>query len=142
MTWDYVKKSTARDLGDSIASQIDAYDDLLKKSEIPVGETASHLQSTILFTSRKILEEIDGFPYIGPSYLEAVAGEIGFSRLIESKGYRISKVRGSSYELIGHLQWSKSGTTSFKYRSGWMVRELLRKLLPRTVREFLRKRAG
>jgi hypothetical protein len=64
------------------------------------------LQSLVLFTSTHILREIEGFP-TGTTYREAVACEIRISRLIESKGYRISKVKDQPYELIGHRQWTK-----------------------------------
>jgi hypothetical protein len=139
MTWDYIQKSTERDLGEAVAGQIGTYRDILNKAKIPVGETGSHLVSIILFTTRMILEEIDGFPFIGPSYREAVACEIGLSRLIESKGYRIAKVRGGSYEVIGHLQRTKDGAISFRYKFNWMLQGLLRRLVPRVARRALRK---
>ena len=137
--WDYIRKSTARDLGEQIASEIDTYKTLLEKAGIPLGEAGSHLQSTILFTSRKVLEEVDGFPFIGPSYREAVACEIGFSRLVESKGYRISRIRSGDYAVIGHRQWTSDGKTSSRYKLRWMALGLLGKLVPSKVKTFLKK---
>jgi hypothetical protein len=138
MSWDYIRRATKRDLGESIATQIDTYRSLLTRADIPIGNTGTHLKSIILFTSRKILEEVNGFPYIGPSYREAVACEIGFSRLIESRGYRISTVRGGTYEVIWHLQRTKEGHISFRYKLKWMLYSLPNKLLPRSARSLLK----
>ena len=139
MSWDYIRKSTERDLGEVIARQIDIYKELLTKANIPLGDNGTHLKSIILFTSRNILQEIDGFPYIGPSYREAVASEIGFSRLIESRHYRIATVRGGNYELIGHLQWGKKGKTSFAYKMKWKVLALMKNMFPQRFRHVFKR---
>jgi hypothetical protein len=110
MSWPYIRTATDRDLGvewfkGEPAHPLDVYRDHLGKIEIPPGDVGTHLQSLMLFTSRKILVEIGGFPK-GSNYREAVACEIGVSRLIEARGYRISKVKDHPFALIGHSQWT------------------------------------
>jgi hypothetical protein len=111
MSWSYIRTATDRDLGvdywfpQEDIHPLEAAKAYLIKHGIPVGTVGTHLQTLILFTSRKILEEIDGFP-TGLSYREAVGSEIGLSLLIESKGYRISKVKDEPFYLIGHRQWT------------------------------------
>lgn len=110
MTWHYIRQATDRDLGvdwydKSQPHPIEFYQTYLSENNIPKGDLGSHLQSIILFTSSKIMTDIGGFP-IGAAYHEAVACEIGISKLIESKGYRISKVNDYPFKLIGHSQWS------------------------------------
>lgn len=140
LAWDEVRVSTARDRGEAVARQVDCYRSLLADAGIPEGDTASHLQSTVLFTSRKILEEIDGIPHLGPSYREAVAAEIGVSRLIASRGYRISRVADGSYAVVGHRQRSRTGTTTRRYQLRRKLQAGLRALLPRSARGFLKER--
>lgn len=113
MTWPYIRKATDRDLGRRAWPEsepihpLDTYQKLLEERGVPLGEVGTHLPSIILFSPRAVLEEVGGFPLIGSKYLEAVACEIGISRLIESKGYRISKVKDDSFHLIGHPQWTR-----------------------------------
>jgi len=131
MTWSFIRKATDRDLGpiawpkNEQMHPIDTYQELLVKRGIPPGDVGTHLPSVILFTSRKILEEVGGFPLIGTSYREAVACEIGISRLIASRGYRITRVKGegSSFRLIGHVEWSNS------HRAWLRVRRSIKKML-------------
>jgi hypothetical protein len=85
---------------------LDFYLSFLGRRGISRGENGTHLQSLVLFTSSRILHAIGGFP-TGTAYREAVAREIGSSRLIESKGYRISKVKDQPYELIDHRRLTK-----------------------------------
>jgi hypothetical protein len=113
MTWSFIREATDRDLGrlawpeDEPVHPLDTYQALLEKHGIPRGEVGTHLLSLILFTSRRVLEEVGGFPLIGPSKREAIACEIGISRLIESRGYRVSKLKDRSFELIGHREWTR-----------------------------------
>jgi hypothetical protein len=132
MTWPYIRKATDRDLG-SLAwpesepvHPLDTFQTLMTKRGVPPGEVGTHLPSLILFTSKRILEEVGGFPLVGSTYYEAVACEIGISRLIASKGYRIARVRDRSFQLIGHPQW----TQWHVFRSGLYenARNFLKKL--------------
>jgi hypothetical protein len=112
MTWPYIRKATDRDLGrlawpeNEPIHPLDTYQELLRNRGVPAGEVGTHLPSLILYSSRKVLEDVGGFPLMGSTYREAVACEIGISRIIEAKGYRISKVKDSSFQLIGHPQWT------------------------------------
>ena len=141
MTWDYVRATTYEKFwGDpgrwpEPAHPIDTYKALFDRQGIPWSETCTHLPSIILFTSRRVLDEIDGLPFFGPSYREAVAGEFAISRLVESKGYRIAKVTDYPFEVIGHPQWSVTGklrdpTLRGVFRAGlWHSKRRLRLIL-------------
>jgi hypothetical protein len=128
MTWSFIRKATDRDLGraawppDEPDHPLDTYQRLLKERGIPIGQVGTHVPSIILFTSRDILEEVDGFPLIGSSYRQAVASEIGISRVIASKGYRITRVKGegNSFRLVGHREWTS------RHRSWMKIRGSLR----------------
>jgi hypothetical protein len=112
MTWPFIRKATDRDLGppawpeDEPIHPLDTYQELLRKRGVSIGEIGTHLPSLILYSPRKVLEEVGGFPLMGSTYRQAVACEIGISRVIEAKGYRISKVKDDSFQLIGHPQWT------------------------------------
>lgn len=131
MTWEYIRAATDRDLGRQVWARDDAthpleqYQAFLDARGIPRGEIGAHLQSLVLFTSRRVLEEIGGLP-CGRTYREAVACEIGISRLIAAKGYRIAKVRGEAFSLIGHRQWTAGHRRYMKLRGhvGGMLRRL------------------
>jgi hypothetical protein len=74
------------------------------------------------------------------SYQEAVAGEVGISRLIESRGYRISRVRNQSFEIIGHRQWTgvSRALLIMKLRLRRSASDLLGRLgLKKLVKQFL-----
>jgi hypothetical protein len=136
MTWPFIRKATDRDLGPRAWPEnepihpLDTYQELLIKRGVPPGEVGTHLPSLILFTSHKILDEVGGFPLIGASYREAVACEIGISRIIASKGYRIGRVKGegSSFRLIGHAEWTK------RHRFWMRTRHSLKRLILRVAR--------
>ena len=97
-TWRQIREDTDRDLGPSAwpagepVHPIDASLAFLDRRGIPRGEHGTHLQSLVLFTSRRILEEVDGFPIMGSTYRAAIACEVGISRLIASRGYRIARI--------------------------------------------------
>lgn len=121
MSWRFIREATDRDLGslawpkDEPIHPLDTYQSFLDQRGIPRGETGTHLQTLVLFTSLRILREINGF-LTGVTYREAVACEIAISRLIEAKGYRISKVKDQPFELIGHSQWTKGYEIKMKIR--------------------------
>ena len=111
-SWRFIREATDRDLGPLAWPEgeplhpIDAYLAFLQERGIPPGECGTHLQSLILFTSRRILEEIGGFPISISNYRTAVACEVALSRLVESRGYRLSRVGSRSFSYIGHRQWN------------------------------------
>jgi hypothetical protein len=85
--------------------RVDFYRHFLEEHKIPEGETAEHLQSIIIFTSRSILEKIDGF-ILGKNYGEAIASEIAISKKVQGLGYQIQTVNPDScYHYIAHPQW-------------------------------------
>jgi hypothetical protein len=112
MTWSFIRKSTDRDLGrvawpdNEPIHPLDTYQQLLRDRGVPPGEVGTHLPSIILFCPRRVLEAIGGFPLMGSTYRQAVACEIAMSRTIEANGYRISRVKDHSFQLIGHPQWT------------------------------------
>ena len=81
------------------------YRDVLARWGLPAGETARHLTSVVHFTSRAVLEEVGGYD-VGETYHEAIAAEIGFSRKIEARGYRLVQIGPRRHSRIGHRQWS------------------------------------
>jgi len=132
MSWGYIREATDRDLGDSVLSPdepghpVQVVQDLLNRHGLPVTETGEHLLALVHFTSRKILEEIGGYPIVGRSYREAVACEVGISRLIQSRGYRISLIKDTRFTLIGHRQWT--ARHDFQQRWRGRARGLLNRL--------------
>ncbi len=81
------------------------YRNFLAKNQIPEGDTARHLQSLILFTSRSILEQINGF-IIADTYREAIASEIAISQKVEALNYEINQVKPNHpFYYICHPQW-------------------------------------
>ena len=85
--------------------KIDLYRAYLAKKSIQEGEYGDHLQSLILFTSKPILELVDGFP-LGKSYGEAIASEIAISKKVQAAGYQIEMVDSNNrFYYISHPQW-------------------------------------
>lgn len=80
------------------------YQETLARWRIPQGSTARHLTSVVHFTSRQILEEVRGYN-LGRTYQETIAAEIGFSRKIEARGYRLIQIGRQRHSRIGHPQW-------------------------------------
>jgi hypothetical protein len=89
----------------------------MEQRGIPKGDEATFLSSIVLFTSRKILEEVGGFPLMGLSYREAVGCEIAMSRLIMSRGYRISRIKTDDLAVIGHRQWTQASLRGVAIRN-------------------------
>jgi hypothetical protein len=132
MTWSFIREATDRDLGDSVWPKgeplhpIDNIRDHLERHGYPLTDLGSHLVSIIQFTSRAVLEEVNGYPRLGSTYRAACAGEIGFSRVIASKGYRISKIRDRDFSVIGHRQYTLSYDLHFNARN--KLRSALKKV--------------
>ncbi|OUL36823.1 hypothetical protein BV372_05500 [Nostoc sp. T09] len=95
--------------GFDLFPNVDNYLDYLKTHNIPCGEKADHLQSLVLFTTRDVLLEIDGFPLPdNDTKGRAVAAEIAISKKIQSRGYRIDIVGKHPFTYIGHREWTDS----------------------------------
>ena len=95
---------------------LDLYRRLLDQCGVPPGETVRHVPSIIMFSKRSVLEEVGGFPLFGSTYHDAIGTEIATSKLIESRGYRVSKVFDYSFHMIGHAEWTETGIGRSK---GW-----------------------
>jgi hypothetical protein len=102
------------------------YFQMLQDWGIPPGDTAAHLTTVVQYTSRRVLEEVDGYP-IRKSYREAIAAEIGFSRKIAAAGYCLRQVGRWRHSCIGHPQWPTE-------RPAEKLRTLLRGKTCRAVR--------
>jgi hypothetical protein len=132
MSWPFIRKATDRDLGrlawpeGEPVHPLDTYRELMERRGVPPGDVGTHLPSLILFASRRVLEEVGGFPIVGSSYREAVACEIGISRVIASKGYRIARVKDRSFHLIGHPQWTRGH--ALRMQLWYRTRDFLKKL--------------
>lgn len=74
---------------------------------IPEGPTGRHITTAVQFTSRAILEQVDGYN-LGRTHEEAIAAEIGFSRKIEASGYTVIQVGRRRHSVIWHRQWPKN----------------------------------
>ncbi len=77
---------------------------ILARWGVPEGETAVHITTVVQYTTRKILEKVDGYR-IGRTKHEAIAAEIAFSRKIASLGYCLTQVGRHRHSLIAHPQW-------------------------------------
>jgi hypothetical protein len=71
---------------------------------IPEGPTPRAVTSVVQFTSRAILELVDGYN-IGQTKGEAIAAEIGFSRKIEARGFVLVQMGRYRHSVISHPQW-------------------------------------
>jgi hypothetical protein len=134
-TWSFLREATDRDLGRSVwpddepVHPIDAVMAMVEQHGIPLGEVGTHVQSLIFFTSRRVLTEVGGIQVLGTGYRGACASEVGFSRLIESRGYRVSKVAECPFVFIGHRQWTNQGNklkVSFRWRVSILLKRLAR----------------
>ncbi len=141
MTWSFIREDTDRNLAKPPTAEngehlIDFYRGELLRRGIPPGDVGSHLQTLVLFTSRKVLEEIDGFP-TGRSFQEAIACEIGISRLIESRGYRVAQFAQMPFWLIGHRQWTRWNQMYMLQKR--RVSEAVKRLVPGPVTRAVRR---
>ena len=112
-TWTYVRTATDHYLGrggwpvDEPDHPLDTYQRAMRERGIDPGVLGTHLPSIVLFSSRRVLEAVGGFPLFGSTYRQAVTSEIAISRIIEAHGYRISMVTNHPFSRIGHPQWSE-----------------------------------
>lgn len=80
---------------------------MLAQWSVPEGPTGLHITSVVHFTSRSILEEVDGYN-LGRTKEEVIAAEIGFSRKIEALGYTLVQIGRRRHTVIGHRQWPRN----------------------------------
>jgi len=134
-SWPQIIASTERDFGvewwrPQETNPLEFYKSFLEKLGILKLEDGSHLQTMILFSTKKVLQEIGGLPYPPPgaTLTEAIAREVALSRLVESKGYRIAKVEDEPFQFIGHRQWT--WLELLKLRTRLRLRKHLRQFRP------------
>jgi hypothetical protein len=142
MTWSFIREAVDRDFEHPASSDIDYYLSLLTRHGIDPGPTGTHMQSLIMFTSRRILDEIGGFPLFGFTKREAIASEIAISRLIESRGYRLAMVEDIPFTLIGHSEWNprREFRIDLRWRLGILRRRLMQgEGLSRELARFARE---
>jgi hypothetical protein len=100
------------------AKRWDFYYNTLVRWEIIPGDTARHATTVVQFTSRRILQEVDGYN-IGRNKSEAIAAEIGFSRKIVAYGYNVLQLSRHRHTRIKHRQWASGGIwTRIRHRLG------------------------
>jgi hypothetical protein len=123
-TWQFIREATDRDLGDAAGQKegsphpIDVVQSIFRESGVPLTELGTHIPSVICCSSRKVLLEVGGFPLVdNPTYWRAVGSEVAFSRSIEAKGYRLSRVRDRDFSVIGHRQYTWSYKTIMNVRA-------------------------
>ncbi len=114
--------------GEPPFNAVDFLREFLIREGIDPGNNAEHLQSLILFSSRKVLEKISGF-ITSDLYAEAVGTEIAISKKVLAHGYQISEVGDKPFSYIGHLQWSV----------GWYKRWIKLKLFLRPYKAKLER---
>lgn len=71
---------------------------------IPEGSIAKCITTVVQFTSRAILETVNGYN-LGRTYEEAAAAEFGFSRKVEAQGYNLVQIGRRRHSRIAHPQW-------------------------------------
>lgn len=101
--------------GVAVGDRVKCYLHYLNAWGIDPGYTADHLQSLVLFTRRKVLEAVGGFP-VGRNYGEAIASEIGFSRKVAAAGFRLEQVGPKPFTWIQHPQWCPAPPPTLKTR--------------------------
>ena len=87
----------------------------LREWNIPKGQTARHATTVVQFTSRAVLEEVDGYNF-GRTKLEATAAEIAFSRKIAAKGYTVVQLGRWRHSKFAHPQWSSNAPADRLWR--------------------------
>lgn len=90
---------------DNEVDRLECYFDFWRRYNIELGAKADHVHSLVLFTSREVLERIDGFN-IGRSYGEAIASEIAISKKVQASGWKIGLVGKAPFTYFKHPQWS------------------------------------
>lgn len=88
----------------------------MENLNLPVGEKADHITTVVQFTSREVLEKVDGYN-TSDDYEEAIACEIGFSKKVQKAGWKIVQLDRIRHRRIGHPQWNKGGLLTKLSRS-------------------------
>lgn len=122
--------------GEPPFNSVDYLREFLVRENLPPGETAEHIQSLVLFSSRKVLETISGFP-TSDIYAEAVGTEIAISKKVLAHGYQIAEVGDKPFSYIVHPQWVKGW-----YKSWIKIKLFLRPYKAQMERWIAKKTSG
>lgn len=104
VTWDELTAGANAGL----AERAQRYKARIEEWGVDAGAHARHLTTVVQFTSRAVLEAVDGF-HIAGAYEDAVAAEIAFSRKIEATGRTLAQIGGRRHSRIGHREWESDG---------------------------------
>jgi hypothetical protein len=108
--------------GRRFAARARGYRERLAAWGVPEGATARHLTSVVHFTSREMLEAVNGYRS-ARDHDEAIAAEIAFSRQIAARDRELVQVAARRHSRIGHREWKSESLLSH-------VRALLRERRP------------
>jgi len=97
---------------------VDFLRDFLVGIGVPPGDTAHHLQSLVLFSSRRVLETIDELP-ARDTYAKALETAIAISKKVMAARWRIALVGDQPFSVMAHPQWADGWT---KRRTKWRLK--------------------
>ncbi|MEM7202030.1 MAG: hypothetical protein AAF628_17310 [Planctomycetota bacterium] len=88
------------------AERLACYRDFFARHGIDAGQRGDHLQSLVWFARREVLAAIGGFPP-ARNYGEAIAAEIGTSKLVQAHGWSIRQAAERPFHWFSHPQWEE-----------------------------------
>ena len=115
MSWEYVRRVVYTDyMGDPSTwpypeHPVDYFHRVLAGRQIDPTGYAGHIPLIVLFASRRVLDEVGGFPYFGPTYRDGIASEYGIAKSVENRGHRLATVVDQTFRYLGHPQWTDRG---------------------------------
>lgn len=102
------KPSHGKSISANMIDRAKRYRGFLSQWSYPLGDTAAHLTTVVLFASRQVLTCIDGFKVVKTKE-EAIAVEIGTSRKVVNAGFSIHQIARQRHVFVGHPQWPTRG---------------------------------
>jgi hypothetical protein len=121
---DYFKRFDfyAGSRGEPVLGEMQGIRRFLVSKGVDIGPTGEHLQALILATRRDVLEAIDGF-LIGNSKGDAIACEVGISRAVASKGWKLEQLGFLPFRYVDHAQWAHVKALGFYWLAiNWALR--------------------
>ena len=106
--WDHTWDELTGGDNAGLAERAQRYKTRIAEWGVDPGTHARHLTTVVQYTTRAVLEEVDGFR-IAESYEDAIAAEIAFSRKIEASGRSLAQVGRRRHSRIGHREWEQDG---------------------------------
>lgn len=96
--------------------------DFATSRNIPLGLTASHLQTLILAATRETMIRLDGF-ILSNDKIEAIATEVLLSRKAVSRGINVEQSAWKPFSNFNHEQWA--GIKQISNSIPWNISKLL-----------------